>query len=104
MIHLAADEAITVELPPGLTAHMLLIAYGPQSGALCITQEGQEPQTIVGYDAFSYYERLAWTGLERPISGRVTFEQMSALPEVALFKGEADTSPRVGKLGFILAS
>ncbi|CAM2880907.1 hypothetical protein [Methylobacterium mesophilicum] len=101
---LEIPEGARVEIPLGRPRRVigLLVTYGPQAGTLTIRDPARgRTRAITAYDEFSYYMRSVYRTALFPAARSLTITQDSALPDIALRKGEPDRGPRLGRVSHV---
>ena len=76
---------------------------GPKSGILKVSNEnGDDPEQLTAYDKYACYRRLGLKLLAKPRGRIAVFQQLDAIPDVALLQGQAVLGPRCGYVGHLL--
>jgi|GEM_PF-3919952 len=106
LVNIRAGDTLSLALDAPARIYGVTSLMGPKTGYLKLDVEGRG-RNVLSYDEHSYYNRLsvfsvAGGGAATFTSAQICITQTPEQPKVALLKGVADTSARVGAIGHIL--
>lgn len=101
-LEIAEGRSVDLVLGEPRDVRAVMVAYGPTAGRMRIADaNGTGRRDILPYDPICYYTRSGVFDLELRSVRALTVSQFEGVPDLALWKGEKDYGPRVGRVSHL---